>query len=62
MTEDEKSALWKELLEGFKLNDKVGIMDCLARRAPVDVHDENGEYAIHLAARFGDTSILDRIH
>ena len=57
-TEKEKMELWAELLLGFELNDREGIMDCLARGAPIDRHDKLGEYPIHKAARFGDIYML----
>jgi hypothetical protein len=62
MTDEERDALWKELLVAFQLNDKVGIKDCLARGASMDRMDQYGEYPIHMAARLGDVSILAPTH
>lgn len=56
--EEEKDKLWKELMDGFKWNDREGIMDCLVRGAPIDRLNEDGEFPIHLGARLGDLEIL----
>jgi hypothetical protein len=58
LTEEQKNLLWVELFGGFKINDKVSIINCLARGASVDRQDDHKEYPIHMAARVSDTNIL----
>jgi hypothetical protein len=58
MTEEERDALWDEMLCAFRLNDKVGVKDCFARGVSMDRTDQYEEYPIHMAARLGDVSIL----
>ncbi|KAF2003988.1 hypothetical protein P154DRAFT_64105 [Amniculicola lignicola CBS 123094] len=62
LSDEEKEQLWQGLLSGFKVNDRVGILSCLDRGAPLDREDSNGEYAIHLAARFGNLDIFKRTY
>jgi hypothetical protein len=62
MTEEEKDALWDEMLGAFRLNDKVGVKDCFARGVSMDRTDQYEEYPIHMAARLGDVSILKQTH
>jgi hypothetical protein len=62
MTEEERDALWDEMLSAFRLNDKVGVKDCFARGVSMDRRDQYEEYPIHMAARLGDVSILKQTH
>jgi hypothetical protein len=62
MTEEERDALWEEMLEAFRLNDNVGVKDCFARGVSMDRTDQYEEYPIHMAARLGDVSILKQTH
>jgi hypothetical protein len=62
MTEEERDALWDEMLGAFRLNDKVGVKDCFARGVSMDRTDQYEEYPTHMAARLGDVSILKQTH
>jgi hypothetical protein len=62
MTEEERDALWDEMLEAFRLNDKVVVKDCFARGVSMNRTDQYEEYPIHMAARLGDVSILKQTH
>jgi hypothetical protein len=61
MTEEERDALWDEMLGAFRLNDKVGVKDCFARGVSMDRTDQYEEYPTHMA-RLGDVSILKQTH
>lgn len=53
---------WEELQLAFKINDAKSIKDCLNRGAPTEMMDAHQEFPIHMAARFGDIQILDKIY
>lgn len=62
LTKEERDRLWEELLIAFRLNDKIGVKDCLKRGVSMDRKDQHGEHPIHMAARLGDVSILKQTH
>jgi ankyrin repeat protein len=61
MTEQERRHLWEELISAFKEKNTVWVNDCLDRGPPMDWKDSQNETVLHMAARLGDTAILDRI-
>jgi hypothetical protein len=62
MTEEERDALWNEMLDAFRLNDEIGVKDCFARGVSMDRTDQYQEHPMHMAARLGAVSILKQTH
>ncbi|KAI4604558.1 hypothetical protein J4E80_011037 [Alternaria sp. BMP 0032] len=53
-----RKKLWQDLMDGFTYNDIDGILDCLDQGAPVDEPNDDGDWPVHLAARYNNTDIL----
>ncbi|KAI4707281.1 hypothetical protein J4E89_008221 [Alternaria sp. Ai002NY15] len=53
-----RKKLWQDLMDGFTYNDVDGILDCLDQGAPVDEPNDDGDWPVHLAARYNNTDIL----
>ncbi|KAJ4363263.1 hypothetical protein N0V95_001166 [Ascochyta clinopodiicola] len=62
LSQKEQDGLWQELIVAFDNYDATYVMDCLDRGAPDNrFHKESLEYPLHMAARFGDMEILQRL-
>ena len=53
-----REKLWQDLMDGFTYNDIDGILDCLDQGAPVEEPNDDGDWPVHLAARYNNTDIL----
>ncbi|KAF2120968.1 hypothetical protein BDV96DRAFT_282076 [Lophiotrema nucula] len=65
MSAEDEKRLWEDLLMAFKMNDKQFIHNCLDLASPgvlLNRQNQLDEYPIHMAARFGDVAILQRVH
>lgn len=58
MDPEVRKKLWQDLMDGFTYNDLDGILDCLDQGAPVDEPNDDGNWPVHLAARYNNTDIL----
>lgn len=61
LTPEEEDQLWLDLQEAFKTNDRTWIYHCLDSGAPLSRKTSQNEYPIHMAARFGDVAVLEKV-